>query len=313
MKKHKQLPDFRMNALEEKYIEHFTKICDLFRDYGRLQGFYDIRQMLTILKTEDWREVPPLFFYLDPLQRALDKVEAILLHMHKLGVLRIEYIIENNKELEDAIIHMVDMDNIAQWLAGDKLKQDQLIFIYDMHKKIARSALKDYYLNLDRKVDNTRIISDTIPRLTVFKAMLSIRDIDDRKEADRLKEIEKQARKEALGLIPEPEEEVKEEEVKKTKATGGKKKKVVEPDPEELERIRKKAEFEKELAKYGRTWIWEGYYNDTEHHQNWLDGAERLRHVNVQVLEDIEDWILLDGFQEMPDIRNWPGDIEGKV
>ena len=134
-----------------------------------------------------------------------------------------------------------------------------------MHKKIARSALKDYYLNLDRKVDNSRIINDTIPRLTVFKAMLTIRDIDDRKEADRIKDIEKQARKEALGLIPEPEEEVKEEEVKKSKTTG-KKKKVVEPDPEELERIRLKEEFEKELAKYGRTWIWEGYYNDTEHH-----------------------------------------------
>ena len=80
--------------------------------------------MLTILKTENWRDVPPLYFYLQPLYTALEKVEAILLHMHKLGVLRIEYIIENNKELENAIIHMVEMDNIAQWCAGDKLKQD---------------------------------------------------------------------------------------------------------------------------------------------------------------------------------------------
>lgn len=53
--------------------------------------------------------------------------------------------------------------------------------------------------------------------------------------ADKIKEDEKQARREALGLLPEPEEEVKEEVVTKAKATGGKKKKVVEPDPEELE------------------------------------------------------------------------------
>merc|ERR1712113_444662 len=109
-------------------------------------------------------------------------------------------------------------------------------------------------------------------------------------------ETEKQARREALGLLPEPEEEVKEEVVTKAKATG-KKKKVVEPDPEELEARHKKAELEKELAEYGRTWIWEGYFNEDEHTPNWKEGAERLRHINPQVLEDIEDYILLDGFK----------------
>lgn len=34
--KNKQLPDFRYNALEEKYIEHFTKICEIFTNYGKL-------------------------------------------------------------------------------------------------------------------------------------------------------------------------------------------------------------------------------------------------------------------------------------
>ena len=28
-------------ALEEKYIEDFTKICDIFSTYGNLQDFYD--------------------------------------------------------------------------------------------------------------------------------------------------------------------------------------------------------------------------------------------------------------------------------
>lgn len=116
--------------------------------------------------------------------------------------------------------------------------------------------------------------------MTIFKAMLAIKDIDDQKKSDMVKEQEKQARREALGLVDEPEEEEKKEEVKQTKAPPGRKKKVVEPDPEELERIRKKAELEKELAQYGRTWIWEGYYNEEEHKQTWLEGAERLRHIN---------------------------------
>jgi hypothetical protein len=29
-------PDFRYKALEDKFIEHMTKVCDLFRDFGAL-------------------------------------------------------------------------------------------------------------------------------------------------------------------------------------------------------------------------------------------------------------------------------------
>lgn len=150
--------------------------------------------------------------------------------------------------------------------------------------------------------------------MTVFKAMLLIRDIDDRKNSDLQKEIAKLERKEALGLLPEPVEEVKEEEVKKAKP-GAKKKKVVEPDPEELERIRLLAEFEKELIQYGRTWIWEGYFNEPEHKADWMDAAEKMRHINIQVLQDIEDHILLDGFNEQDEIRStkFNDDVGNKI
>ena len=54
----------------------------------------------------------------------MDQVTKELLHMHKLGVLRIKYKIEENEELERLIIEMVKKDNLAQWLAGDQLKRD---------------------------------------------------------------------------------------------------------------------------------------------------------------------------------------------
>jgi hypothetical protein len=31
--------------------------------------------------------------------------------------------------------------------------------------------------------------------------------------------------------------------------------------------------------------------------EQWLAAAERLRHINDHVLEDIEDWILIQGFK----------------
>ena len=46
-----------------------------------------------------------------------------------------------------------------------------------------------------------------------------------------------------------------------------------------------------------RTWIWEGYYkDDADRKKAWLAGAAALRRINVQVLEDIEDFIMLRGF-----------------
>lgn len=48
------------------------------------------------------------------------------------------------------------------------------------------------------------------------------------------------------------------------KSGTAKKKKMVEIDPEEEERRKKEAAFQLELKTYGRTWIWEGYYDEAK-------------------------------------------------
>lgn len=103
--------------------------------------------MLEILKTKDWRDIPPFEYYLTPLQLALDKVIAELLRMQKEGPLRSRYYIELNEELQNLVIEMVRLDGICQWLIGDELKQDQFKFIYNVHKTVYDCALKDFYLN----------------------------------------------------------------------------------------------------------------------------------------------------------------------
>jgi hypothetical protein len=55
----------------------------------------------------------------------------------------------------------------------------------------------------------------------------------------------------------------------------------------------KQQEIEKkEREIYGRYWIWEGYFNE-KNTPKWLETAEALKHINPQVLQDIEDSILL--------------------
>jgi len=55
---------------------------------------------------------------------------------------------------------------------------------------------------------------------------------------------------------------------------------------------------EEERKKYGRFWIWESYFSE-KNMQKWLDTAEALKHINDHVLQDIEDYILLEGFKGM--------------
>jgi hypothetical protein len=74
IEKKKDVPSFRHEALEDKFCGHLTRMCEIFRDYGDLKDYFNIRKMLTILKISDWEKIPPLAFYLTPLQNALTDV-----------------------------------------------------------------------------------------------------------------------------------------------------------------------------------------------------------------------------------------------
>ena len=78
--------------------------------------------MLHIIKIEDWKNSPPLAFYLTPLRNALRDTRDCMLKMDKEGPLHCKYIIEDNTELQDKTILMIQKDLTAQWLAGDELK-----------------------------------------------------------------------------------------------------------------------------------------------------------------------------------------------
>jgi len=99
MKKKKDLPTFRHEALEEKFCGHLTRVCEIFRDYGEMKESFNVKQMLSILKTPGWAESPPLIFYISPLQHALTDMRNCLLDIEKRGHLHCKYIVEENTEL----------------------------------------------------------------------------------------------------------------------------------------------------------------------------------------------------------------------
>jgi len=53
MMKTQQLPEFRLNALEEKFAETLTLVCDILKDHGKIGHlYYDIRRMVKLMKLE---------------------------------------------------------------------------------------------------------------------------------------------------------------------------------------------------------------------------------------------------------------------
>ncbi len=51
-----------------------------------------------------------------------------------------------------------------------------------------------------------------------------------------------------------------------------------------------------EIKKYGRMFIWEGYSHPAKQ-EVWIQASEKLRHINAHVVQDIEDYIMLEAFK----------------
>lgn len=119
------VPDFRYGALEDQFCQKLTRVCEIFRDYGKenkLEAHFDIKQMISMSKIPNWKKIKPFWYFVTPLMNSVTKVRKDLLKMHEDGHLLIKYTVENNEELKKDVIDMVKKDNITQWLCGDELK-----------------------------------------------------------------------------------------------------------------------------------------------------------------------------------------------
>ena len=73
--------------------------------------------------------------------------------------------------MRDLIFAMVESDKIVQWLMGDKKRQDQLRFLYEVCKVIFETCLKDTMID-DTK--NQTVLEQIIPPLCSFMTMKNI-------------------------------------------------------------------------------------------------------------------------------------------
>ncbi len=142
-----------------------------------------------------------------------------------------------------------------------------------MIKQIYESPFKNELLNKDENV-----IHHVIPELTAFRSIQRIRSVLDKKEEAGIPEEKLEE-----GVVKEdPEEEDKEERK--------------EGDTSFMTdtQIFKEAQ-RKEIEEFGRMWVWEGYISD-KMRAAWLGAAEQLRHINLHVRQDIQDYLIMNHF-----------------
>ena len=285
----REVPAFRHKALELEFSTFLTGICEIFREFGDLKDHFNIEQMIKTLKINNWKEIKPFAYYLTPINNSITKMRTSLLKMDELGPLRRKYIIENNTELQNEVKDMAHKDLIVQWLVGDELKQDQFKFFYDTVKIVYESALRDKLL-----ANDANVIENVIPKLIAYRSIMVIREIQLTK-AKEIKKAKEKAEREGHIVSSVATEEVKdpahmtEEEIIQGQLDGK-----GESNLSEAQLAQKKEEDERK--KYGRFWIWDSYFSE-KNMQKWLDTAEALKHINNHVLQDIEDFILLEGFK----------------
>lgn len=61
------MPDFRFNALEDKFCLTMTRLLTILTDFGKLREEFNMKRMLELTRVEEWPHSVPMTFYMTPL------------------------------------------------------------------------------------------------------------------------------------------------------------------------------------------------------------------------------------------------------
>jgi hypothetical protein len=163
-----------------------------------------------------------------------------MLLMKKLGLNRCKYRIEENFEMHDAVIDMVKKDTICQWLLGEDLKKDQLVFMYDVICILYDSPCRDLLLGLDKE-----FLETTLPMLVAYRTIFHMKDWLNNKETyeTKMKKLEEPVYNEPTEAAPKGAEA---------------------PVPKPIDLEEEARQFAADEEMFGRYWIWENYFPDNK-------------------------------------------------
>lgn len=173
----------------------------------------------------------------------------------------------------------------------DQLKKDQFKFFFSTCKIIYDSAVRDKLL-----ANDANVLDWVIPKLLAYRSVMVIRDIKLRKEHEK-KTLRQKLEREGKGFSLEGNEDPRFMTEYELKCVAIDTRQREDPSWQKSEEQLIAMKADEERLIYGRQWIWEGYFNEKNCDQ-WVATAEALKNVNDHVLQDIEDFILLEAYKD---------------
>ena len=231
----------------------------------------------------NWRNIPQIKFYLDQLTTAIEIMKIKLYEMKLNGLSRILIPISYNTEIVEMIKKVYDLHNIIDRILGDKLLNEQYLFIYDQIKMIINSSLKEE-LEVYKK---QHFIEECVPKYILFMSMCH--------SASVLHKMIEHSRKDGghfeLDDYYQPHKHVLDSEDNLVINAYEIKDSLQQSLSQEF--LLKNKTLWHEINTFGRLWLMEGYFppNDRE---KWIEAITLLDSINILVQEDIRDMILLN-------------------
>ena len=146
--------------------------------------------MLERMEIANWPEIRSFEFYLSQLKAKYTAFRDVLKVMCKQGKIRWYYDLWRNDEFLNALKDLIDIDLKCEVIIGDSLKRDQLQFLYESARAFYDSPARNKLFAQDEsfKEDAEFIRLELIPRLTTFRTLCYMRDLDVRKKRAREEE-----------------------------------------------------------------------------------------------------------------------------
>jgi hypothetical protein len=258
----------------------------------QFQDKIDVSKLFRNFRTYKDNQLEPVKFYLDQMKQVLYELKVMCYEKKMNGLSRVKIPCSANINLIEKVKQLYDLYVIIYNIMGDKLKYDQLIFMYNNIKFIYDSTAKEELSAYKEKA----FMEDSIPKYIITQSM--------RKSAAILEKMKAKVKSEGgffnnklFCQLEEMPIDIPEKIVINAYEISDDLRPLYNPTVQE---IMDKFDDEKLLFE-ARFWLLEGFFN-VEDRAQWLDAIEILRTINNLVQDDIRDFLLLHHQQHL--LRN---------
>ena len=256
--------------LSTKLIKDFPYVIDTHKIF------------VNIKYIPNWKENEAANYYLSQLVNQIEILKRKCYEMKLNGITRILMPITENKDIISVIKEIFDLHAIVDNVMGNFLLYDQYIFIYDAIKLIKNSNIKEQII----KIQNKYYMEEILPKYVIFQSLChSVKVLEKMKKYFK-EEKERPFKYEDSYQISKHELEQEDNTLIFAYEIYGSYKRFFSPELQQKKKL-----YEKEVKKFGKFWLMEGFF-DKNDKKLWIEAIELLSNINELVREDIRDTIL---------------------